>query len=80
MKRFSKKIILNTPIAYLPFPYDFIYQAERMELKTIRQIIDMKQVNLESKEYFTNQWMNKLSELAEQYDFLWELEHDKRYS
>ena len=80
MARYTKKYILTDEITYLPMSDDFKIRASRMGFKTIREIVKTRQVDLESMADYTFNWMMELSELAEEYDFLWELESDKRLS
>lgn len=49
-----------------------------MGFQNIHQIIKTRQADVEAMEDYSFEWMNELSELAEAYGFLWELEHDKR--
>lgn len=78
MAKYSKKYILTSEIDYLPMSHDFRDRAVRMGFKTIRDIIKTKQSELEAMGDYTFDWMMELSELAEEYDFLWDLESDKR--
>lgn len=80
MARYTKKYILNEDIMYLPLSDDFKIRAARMGFHNIRQIIKTKQSDVEAREGYTFHWMIELSELAEQYGFLWELERDVRVS
>ena len=53
--------------------------ASRMGFKTISQIIDTPQAELEAMEHYSNEFMIDLSELAEEYNFLREIEYPKRF-
>jgi hypothetical protein len=80
MAGFTKKYILNEDFMYLPLSDDFKTRAARMGFQNIRQIIKTRQSDVEAMEDYSVDWMIELSELAEQYDFLWELERDSRFS
>ena len=70
MAKYTKKYIMTEDIMYLPMSDDFKVRASRMGFRTIRQIIDTPQADLEAMEHYSGGFMIDLSELAEEYNFL----------
>ncbi|MEP7376790.1 MAG: hypothetical protein ABI675_25555 [Chitinophagaceae bacterium] len=74
MPKYTKKYILTEEIMYLPMSDEFKVAASRMGFKTIQQILDTPQQELNRRNVHYDQFMIDLGELAEEYGFLHTLE------
>jgi hypothetical protein len=78
MPKYSKKYILTEEIMYLPLSDKFKVAASRMGFKTIQQIIDTPQDEVNRRNVHYNNFMIDLGVVAEEYGFLNAIEHATR--